>query len=140
MNLTKEVPESVSEGLWRPRDGRDDMPPSPREIVSPQTRPVVPAVEPPGSDPAVQEPDHTLDALRFAASHLHECETVVPSDLLLRTATQHSLGQATFKEIEATYNRLVADGILLGVSGDMGTTNRLLRSRLVGLHDSRRTG
>lgn len=69
-----------------------------------------------------------IDALRFAAAHLHEREMVVPTDLLLRTATQHSVGKASFLEIEAAYDRLVSQGVLHEVSGERVTTNRLLRS------------
>lgn len=69
-----------------------------------------------------------IDALRFAAAHLHEREMVVPKDLLLRTATQHSVGKASFKEIEAAYDRLVSNGVMHEVAGERVTTNKLLRS------------
>lgn len=74
------------------------------------------------------EPDLGLEALRFAAGHLHEREMVVPTKLLIRTAIQHSIGQASYKQIEATYNRLVTDGVLHETSDGSVTTNRLLRS------------
>lgn len=115
VNITKAEPESAGEGLQRSRDGRDNSRPSPNEDAPSQSQ-----AEPPKSDPA-------LEALRFAAAHLHEREMVVPSDLLLRTATQHSVGQASFLQIEATYNRLVENGTLLEVAEGGVTTNRLLQ-------------
>ena len=105
---------------------------SPHEPGPEPSAPLQPAT---GRQKGAEKPEVTvsshkeaaLEALRFAASHLHEREMVVPFDLLLRTATQHSIGQATFQEIEATYNRLVNDGTLLKVQDGMVTTNRLLR-------------
>ncbi len=84
-----------------------------------------------------------LEALRFAAVHLHEREMVVPSDLLLRTATQHAVGKTSFKEIEKTYNELLKNGTLIKFDDKQVTTQRLLQKEewlVTRLNESKKQG
>ena len=109
-------------GLDGQLDGPDQSDKLERELISPPAKPDVMV--------SAQINKDAQKAMYFAIGHLSEREAVMDKNRILQFALEHQVGKVGIHEINAEFNRLQQEKILVGLTEKKFSTQRLAASEV----------